>query len=138
MGYKKIKGEEIDGNLANGDVVKVNTYFSIPVRFKLTTFCLVRFYIIENAPNKFVLGSDFCTDTNLVMTYKDKQWSYDVNLENKIENGINEYSNLDGEQKLKLSKVVSKFQTLCTGKLGRTHLYEHKIDTGDAEPVFKG
>lgn len=35
-----------------------------------------------------------------------------------------------------MSKIVSKFQTLCTGKLGRTHLYEHKIDTGDAELVF--
>lgn len=136
MGFKKIKGEAKPGKLANGTIQTVDTYFSIPVRFKQSTFCLLRFYILPNGPNKFVLGNDFCLDTNLVMSCKDKKWHYDINLEEDLEIGLSDYANLTSEQKTNLSRIVSKFNSLCTGKLGRTHLYEHKIDTGDAQPVF--
>lgn len=45
------------------------------------------------------------------------------------------YLNLSNDEKNKLSKVVAKFNLLCTGKLGRTDVYTHKIETRNAEPV---
>lgn len=69
------------------------------------------------------------------MYFKDKQWYYDTNAEKEFENGLEDYSHLTNEQKNKLSKIITKFNILCTGKLGRTNAYTHKIDTGNAVQV---
>lgn len=136
MGFKKLKGQQISSTLADGSCQKLSDFFSIPVRFE-STFSIIKFYIMPNCNNKFLLGNDFCMNAEIVMSYKNKKWHYDTNTEKELENGLNDYSHLNNEEKSKLSKIVAKFNQLCTGKLGRTDKYTHKIDTGDAEPVSK-
>lgn len=52
-------------------------------------------------------------------------------------NSIIDALDLTTQQKIKLSNITKKFNTLYTGKLGKSTLFEHKIDTGDALPVFE-
>lgn len=134
MGFKKLKGPKTSVTFADGSTKSIGDYFSIPVRFK-TTFSLIKFYILPDSNNKFLLGNDFCMNVNIVMSYKDKQWQYDTNIGEELNNGLADYSNLSNTEKTKLTKILSKFNALCTGKLGKTNAYIHAIDTGNAEPI---
>lgn len=111
MGFKKLKGQQISSTLADGSSQRLSDFFSIPVRFE-TTFSIIKFYIMPNCNNKFLLGNDFCMNAEIVMSYKNKKWHYDTNTEKELENGLNDYSHLNNEEKNKLSKIVAKFNQL--------------------------
>lgn len=123
LGYKKLRGQEISSTFADGSHKKLSFYFSIPVRFK-TSFSIIKFYVLPDSRHKFLLGNDFCMNAKIIMSYKDQKWHYDTNTEKELENGISDFLHLTIDERNKLSKIVAKFNLLCTGKLGRTDEFQ--------------
>lgn len=120
--------------MANGTTKTINKYFCIPVTFDDKT-ALITFYVIENSPTKFLLGMDFIKKFEINLNYINNEWHMKSNIIHK-QNSIIYSQALNEKEKSKLANITKKFNSLCTGKLGRSNLFEHKIDTGDAEPVY--
>lgn len=55
----------------------------------------------------------------------------------KYDDKIIDSHDLNPNQKTQLSNIIKKFNRLCTGTLGKSNLFEHTIDTGDAQPVYQ-
>lgn len=96
---------------------------------------LINFYILENAPHKLVLGSDFGRKFKIELTFDNDKWHVNSKIP-QANNSIIDSFELTQQEKNKAANVTRKFTSLCTGKLGRSTLFKHTIDTGDAPPVF--
>lgn len=136
LGYKMLKSPvPVSGTLADGTTVQLLKYFSIPVHFQ-NKFKLINIFIMSEGKNKILFGSDFAEKFELEIKFFDKSWHVNTKIYHS-ENSIVDAHELTPQQKIQLSKITKKFNSLCTGELGRSNLFEHNIDTGDALPIFE-
>lgn len=135
LGYKLLKTRMFSASLADGTLCHLQEYFSIPITFETKTV-LINFFVCKSSPQKFLLGSDFYTEFELDMSYRNKVWKFKSNAY-ESNNSIVSSIELTPEQSETLSCLITKFNSLCTEKLGRSNVFEHNIDTGDAEPIYK-
>lgn len=139
LGYRAIKINSIESTMANGSKGLIRKYFSVPIIFN-DKMALIKFHVLEKAPCKFLLGTDFIKTFELQMNFKENEWHIksEMNRNKMVEpNSIIDSESLNKIEKQKLEKVINKFNLLCTGTLGKTNIMEHRIETGNAEPVFK-
>lgn len=136
LGFKVLKANTPGtGTLADGSKVQIFKYFSLPIHFQ-DKMKIINMFVLENSQHKFLLGSDFGQKFELEISFYDKQWHVNSNIA-QSSNSIIDALELTTQQKIKLLNITKKFNSLCTGKLGKSTLFEHKIDTGDALPVFE-
>lgn len=62
----------IESTMADRSKNKVNKYLSVPGGFN-NVIALIKYFIMENSPKKFLLGSDFMTAFQINMKYENKQ-----------------------------------------------------------------
>lgn len=136
LGYKTLKTTFAGtGILADGSKVQLHKFFSVPIYFQ-DKMKIIKFFILENAPHKLVLGSDFVRKFEIELKFKNDEWHVNSKI-TQSKNSIIDAFELSPQEKSKLAEVTRKFNSLCTGKLGRSNLFKHTIDTGDAQPVFE-
>lgn len=137
LGYRIIKVNSIESTMANGTKDKINKYFSVPIEFQ-DKMKLVKFFIFDNSPHKFILGSDFSNLFEIEMKCKNNKWQINTGEESiSITNNIIDAQTLDKEAKRQLDRTIGQFKALCTGKIGKVNTYTHKINTGNADPTFE-
>lgn len=113
--------------------------FYVPVEFRDELHTIVVFSV-PSVPVNMIFGIDFFRKFN-IMLYMDKDgWScnsltLEENSDKLSRNKIVSFHNLSSNQQDLLNETVSKFKSLSSGRLGRTHIMKHVIDTGDALPV---
>lgn len=91
-------------------------------------------WIIPSICHALILGADFCHLFSINMNFASKTWeTANVNSEAESIEQVRDVSTLSAEQLNQLNQVIGLFCKLSG--LGKTHLIEHKIDTGNAEPV---
>lgn len=91
---------------------------------------------MNDSKNKFLFGSDFGRKFEIDIKFYDEKWHINTHV-HRSTNKIVDALELTPQEKSQLAKVTKKFNSLCTGKLGRSNLFEHNIDTGDAMPTFE-
>lgn len=112
---------------ADGTKNEVHGYVSFEITYNGITDTL-RFFIVPSLIGELYLGIDFWHKFRVV--------PYCVNEIISVE--PNEDSNkhfLTVTQRHELDSVIANFPSFEKKGLGRTHLIEHKIDTGDSPPV---
>lgn len=117
LGYKLLKANlPVNGKLADGSVVTLKRFFSVPVEFD-DKLVLMNIFSLENSPREFTFGADFIKKFQINMSYKKDGWS--VRTEKIIyDDKIIDSHELNPNQKSQLSNIVKKFNRLCTGILG--------------------
>lgn len=107
---------------------------------------LIRIMIVPSIEHELILGSDFFRAFKLKLDLSSQ--SYEVGdvqvsaLESSQKDntdGVQARCELSVNQEKQLKNVVQQYEELSWKqgtRLGRTHLVEHKIDTGDAEPFI--
>lgn len=115
------------------------------------TVKLIDFLVVPSLTHGLILGSDFCEYFDISVDFKTRTWrSGYSNLEAlkaaadarnstfaecSAVNVIRSHSDLTVEQKKTINVLIEDFKTLSPKRLGRTTRIEHKIDTGDCEPI---
>lgn len=136
IGFKLIKANiPATGILADGSNTQLKHFFSVPVDFE-NKLIIVNFYVLESSPRKFTFGMDLINKFQLNLSCKENNWSFSVNSECD-KNKIIDSQELNPNQKTQLANIIKKFNCLSTGKLGKSRLFEHTINTGNAQPVFQ-
>lgn len=135
LGFKLLKIKAFPATLANGSTCELKEYFSIPVSFQNKT-SLINFFVCKTSTQKFLLAADFYKDFKLEMSYGNEGWSFQSHS-HESQNSITDVIDLNSGQLKQLSSIIKKFDSLCTGTLGRANVFEHNIDTGDSEPIFQ-
>ena len=135
-----------DIGTAEGRRQKITGYVDLPVQIE--DICkVVRFLLVPSICHTVILGSDFCKQFKLKIDFGIDQFFIGNKViecrsrkpvEVSVLNRIHSEEELDEEQEQQLAAVKDKFKTLsweAGEKLGRTNKVEHKINTGDAEPI---
>lgn len=136
LGFRMLKSTiPGTGTLADGSKIQLFKYFSIPIHFQ-DRMSLINVFILDESPLKLILGSDFAQKFSLEIKFQNDEWHFKSNVY-QSKNNIVDSIELTPQQKSQLASITKKFNSLCTGKLGRSNLFEHNIDTGDALPVFE-
>lgn len=101
--------------------------------------------VVPAVTHTFILGIDFGISFGLKVDLRNKIFETlsplvssndEVHLVSVTSGpSIHDLLSLKEDQKKRLECAISKFHELVSSKLGRTTLYEHYIDTGDATPV---
>lgn len=135
LGYKLLKMNNSSATLADGNKLELNTYFSIPITYQNKT-TLVNFFVCHSSPQKFLLGSDFYMEFRLEMSYGDNGWQFKSQAF-ESNNSIIDSLELDSAQRSYLCNATKKFNSLSKATLGCSNVFEHNIDTGDAQPIYQ-
>lgn len=125
--------------VANGQELLCTEYMTIPVKFN-DRIQIVHFNIQPEITTPIILGIDFWKLFNLapeLISSLDSSECFDSLSPVHIESGLNDFESLTSEQKLKVKEITNLFDQIDTDKvgLGKTHLIEHAINTGDARPI---
>lgn len=92
--------------------------------------------IVPSLKYNLILGVDFWNVMQLVMDISNKTWQFAPSnpMVAALEpvGGLRTGEHLNPEQKLQLDGLIKGHFTQREGKLGRTTLVEHVIDTGDS------
>lgn len=127
---------------AGGQKITSLGYILLPVSFE-DKFAIIKAYVVPEIETTLILGIDFWNKFNICPKYlSDVKNLFESDPGLSEISGSNEmhlhaYESLDEPQKEIADNVVEKFRNISfTEKgLGRTHLIEHSINTGDAEPI---
>lgn len=109
----------------DGSIHPVKFYVNSEVEYNGQTRCLT-LLVVPTLKKKLVLGMDFWNLFKIVPTV--------CEVEQSIES---ERVDMSVEEKNKLEEIISLFPETKNDRLGRTTLYEHVIDTGEAVPFQK-
>lgn len=127
--------------MANGQSIKSIGTITLPVTFK-NKFSLLTLHVIPDISESLILGIDFWKIFNIapnilynISNYTTLQKT--TFLINTTNSQLNEYCNLTESQQLIADLITEKFKQISTElkPLGKTHLIEHHIDTGDHPPI---
>lgn len=128
---------------ANGTRIKCLGYMQLPINY-LSEVKLIKFYVVPDIITPVIFGMNFCktflikTDNTLndiIFNIPNNGNNYINSL--SMNNGLEDFDSLTIEQQSQLTKIVEKFETINTEKvgLGRTTMITHKIDTGNSLPI---
>lgn len=120
---------------ACGSSQKIVGKICIPVKFK-SKVKNIDFYVTPSLSQPIYLGVNFFKAFEIaqdIFNCVNELSTFDPTLPS--DNNTPEMHTLTEDQKQKLSDVVQTFPCFSKRGLGKTHLVEHHIDTGDAMPV---
>lgn len=126
--------------VANGAEYYCQYFMDVPIQYK-GIVKVIRFYIQPQITLPIHFGINFWKAFDLAPEVLACIPSVNCDnistLDQVSEDGLRNFDNLSPQQKHELENVISLFSDIDTEKvgLGRTHLAEHNIDTGDAKPI---
>lgn len=123
LSYKPM---ELFVETADGTQNSILGFLDIPIDY-INQTKTIRFYLVPSLKGTMYLGNDFWSAFGL----------YPAQI-NEIKQPASENSNkhqLNSQQQEELDSVIKLFPSYATLGLGKTHLVEHTIETGDAKPV---
>lgn len=95
--------------------------------------------IVPTLDQVLILGMNFWEVMEFVPDVKNKTWEFPKKIQYVSEihtGGLQDGENLTEDQKMKLHDCIKTyFDNLGDNQLGRTHLVQHVIDTGNAPPI---
>lgn len=141
-GFKLCTDELVTVTAAGGQRISSEGYILLPVVFE-EKFSLIKAHAIPGIETTLILGIDFWNDFNLCpkyLTNADNLFAKDPGLcemTDLCKSKLNSFNNLLDSQKLVANSIMEQFRDISfeAKGLGRTHLIEHRINTGDTEPI---
>lgn len=119
---------------ADGQIQNTLGYVWLPVTLCTVTKNL-KVLVVPSISHNLILGMDLIKSFNLKLDLGKFSFSYDT-LSTCVVNTIQGIENLTDQQRSDLNLVIESFKELAPEtRIGRTHLYTHHIDTGDAKPT---
>lgn len=116
----------------------ISGIFFVPVQFR-NEIKTVLVQAVPTVPFLIILGVNFFKAFDLTLYCDQQGWScnsFSVPDEPKLKrNSVVNFHELTDAQRQELNCVKDQFRTLSTGRLGKTHLLEHVIRTGDSLPI---
>lgn len=110
----------------------------LPLTLSYKTKCL-SVLVVPSLAQGIILGMDFWNKMHIVMDAYNKSWEFSDNCKSTgciFSVGLLNETNLTESQKKTLDALLETYLSdQTTTALGRTHLVEHKIETGDAAPI---
>lgn len=101
--------------------------------------CELPVLVVPTLKHSLILGVDFWERMKLITNLHDKTWDFAPTKEFvatvTTEQGLKSGEHLTEDQKQILNELVECHFKQAPEGLGRTHLVEHVIDTGDAPPI---
>lgn len=94
--------------------------------------------VVPSLPQGIILGIDFWNSMHIVMDAYRKTWEFSEGstLDGQLcVIGLHDSEGLTLVQKENLTNLVETYLSKQGENLGRTHLVEHRIDTGEAAPI---
>lgn len=141
-----IKPVNLKVQTADGVSQECEGRVSLPMGLNGVTRCL-DCLVVPAVTQPLILGMDFGAVFDIRVDLRNKWFrsggSSEVltNKQSKVTGqrmssleAVRDRMSLSIEQEDRLGKVIDKFNELVSDKLGRSTVFEHKIDTGDAEP----
>lgn len=123
---------------ANGQSEKALGYLNLPVTFN-NQLHIIKAYVVPNIQPPLILGIDFWRQFRLCPKYLGsvQMTTYQHEKNELNANKIQSYQCLNESQKHKVDQLMEQYKNISFERkgLGRTHLIEHRIDTGDAPPI---
>jgi transposase len=125
---------------ANGQSVHSIGYINLSVQFN-DHVCNITAHVIPDISSHLILGIDFWKGFNLLPRFlrnvELKRPSNCTSLTTQSDKQVLPFDDLSEEQQAQANIIISRFREASTesAPLGRTHLIEHRIDTGDHAPI---
>jgi len=113
---------------ADGTQHRINNFARIPVVYNNRNDT-IPMLLVPTLPDCVILGMDFWDKFGIRAVCCTLEATTDEGKREQIS-----MKPLSAEQKTRLEQTIAKFPKAAEGKLGRTNLYEHKIDVGNALP----
>lgn len=141
LGLSLRKDQLILGTVANGQPIKSIGTISLPVIYN-NQFSIITAHVIPDVHEPLILGIDFWKTFNIapsilrnINTHSSSQ--NDNFLVHSTSTNLHTFKNLTNTQQELANIVIEKFKQISTETkpLGKTHLAEHHIDTGDHPPI---
>lgn len=137
-GLKLQKHEIKSIRTADKTIDTVKGAFFIPLQFDdvSNVLCVLS---VPTLPQKLLLGIDFWKVFRLTIQSNSSNWCCALASTSKITptHTITNKNNLSKEECCVLERTITKFKELGSGRLGRTNVLKHHIDTGDSQPVWQ-
>lgn len=133
---KPVKCTSHQIGVVDGFLHSIKQCFNVAVHFN-NSVKLISFYLFPPLTDEFLLGMDFWRNFNLEIKIPNELFCSSISQDPKTTEGLIELSDIDESQKRELESIVDEFRAISTGKLSRCTIYEHYIDTGDAEPIWQ-
>lgn len=109
--------------VANGQTCKVESYVNVPVFYNNRTV-VIPMLVVPSLCRDLILGMDFWKEFNI-------EPICNLNTLEEEEHTIQ----LSSKERNELNGVVKEFLTSVPGKIGRTNVLKHIIETGDSPPI---
>lgn len=108
--------------------------FYVPIEYRDETH-LISVFSVPSLPLDIVMGINFFKKFNVLLYLNENGWSCaSLSSVNSI-NRIISFDDLGQREKCQLQSIVAQFKEIGGEKLGRTSLYTHVINTGNALPI---
>lgn len=121
--------------VADGRKHEVLGTVKLPVQFD-SVLRELEFFVVPTLPHEVILGVDFCISFQVVVDVHSRTAYSKLKSEAQLNEAIVSQGDLEESQLNKLNELIARFKpTIGREGLGCTHLYEHKIDTGDTPPI---
>lgn len=139
LGFTLFKSDSVIVSTASHNKVKSLGYFNLPFTFN-GEIHLIKAFVFPQLSPSLILGVDFWKAFNLVSHLLSPAFNVEntcnsVSIQDKL---VLNYDYLSDCQKAIADDIIQRFKNISfesKGKLGRTHLICHKIDTGDSRPI---
>lgn len=140
-GFTLQRNHTIHGTVANGQSITSIDIIKLPVLFR-KSFAIITAHVIPIITEPFILGIDFWKEFNLAPDILSnitlhKNSDKPSFLLNTNVSHLLDYNNLSETQRITADAIIQNFKNISTENipLGKTHLIEHQIDTGDHTPI---
>lgn len=110
--------------------------FIVPITFN-NAFSLIEIYAVPTLPQSFILGVDFFRKFNVSINAPGFIWSCNVLDNVEVGARIIDWQSLNNDQIHMIEQLKARFREIGDGRLGRTRLITHDIETGDAMPIIQ-
>lgn len=113
--------------------------FYIPIKYNGEVKVLI-IHAVPSIGATIILGVNFWKTFEILLYHNNERNAWSVSAiessEKQLENArIVDQTSLSREHKAVLENINNQFENMSKGKLGRTHLLEHFIDTGNEPPI---
>lgn len=138
FGLESHKAKPLNISTADGTSHSITEIFDVPVSFN-NQFHVISMLLVPGLSQKVILGKDFFDLFGIVFNFK----SNDILTKSEIDSitmsepAIVTRDDLSVEEQGKLSAVVEDMKQRVGIGLGRTHLLQHSIDTGNSKPIYQ-
>jgi transposase InsO family protein len=126
---------------AGGQSMRSQGYVNLPVHFQ-NQFRFIAAHIVPEINTHLILGVDFWRKFNILPNYLSSITSSNAALVEGKPNldpptVIHGYDNLKVSEKSIADNIIAQFEDISAERkgLGKTSLIEHRLDTGDAQPI---